>query len=82
MKVIDMILADKDYNISIDENMTTDVRELFKIVKNSAVAIASSEECLGRKVLVEMGSTESGLPIADLYREGRVFRKIFASSIL
>lgn len=82
MKIIDMVLNGNDFSVSVDNDELYEVtteRELFKIVKHAALAVASGEESLGRKCLVDISSTESGLPLAELYREGKIFRKIFAT---
>ena len=83
MKVIDMVLSGSDFGVSVDENLNhLDERELFSFVKSAALAVASGEESSGRQCLVDIKSTDSGLPLAELYREGRLFRKIFASNTL
>lgn len=80
MKIYDRVMCQDDVMCSIDENVSNDVRELYKLISNAATAIASAEESLGQKVLIDMSKNEEGLPHADFFRNGKCYRQIFAST--
>jgi len=81
LKIVDMISVPDDVVININESETSGgLLQIWEEIKGEAITIANCEETrYGNKVIVDMGRTTEGYPIADLYRNGNLFRKIFAT---
>lgn len=81
LKIVSMTQTADDFDVNVNP-VQTDYLRIYDEVRDYACRIAEAEEAIGRKVIVDMGRTYEGFPIADLYRNGIVFRKIFATEDL
>jgi len=78
LKVVSKIQCDNDVDITV-RDAETDYLRIYDEVRDYACTIADCEEAIGRKVIVDMGRTWEGYPIADMYRDGVIYRQIFAT---
>ena len=76
--VVDRVACPDDVSVSVHP-ADGDLLTIWNEIRRDSVAIASCEESLGRRCVVDMGRTTEGYPIADIYREGTLFRQIFAT---
>lgn len=75
MKVIDMRTSDNDTDISVSPSSAESLHEVFREVRNLCMTIASAETGL----LIDIGENSDGMPEADIFRDGKLVRKIFAT---
>lgn len=77
--VIDRIAGPDDVAINLHP-AGTDLLRIWDEIRAESVAIAScEEERYGNKCVIDMGRTTEGYPIADIYRNGTLYRQIFAT---
>lgn len=75
MKIIDMRTSDNDTDISVSPSSAESLHEVFREVRNLCMTIASAETGL----LIDIGENSDGMPEADIFRDGKLVRKIFAT---
>lgn len=75
MKVVDMRTSDNDTDISVSPSSAESLHEIFREVRSASMLIASAEP----DVLIDLGENSDGMPEADIFRDGKLVRKIFAT---
>jgi hypothetical protein len=70
-----MKIVPEDVNISVSPSSAESLHEVFREVRNLCMTIASSETDL----LIDIGENSDGMPEAEIFRDGKLERKVFAT---
>lgn len=73
--IVDMKIVPEDVNISVSPSSAESLHEVFREVRNLCMTIASSETDL----LIDIGENSDGMPEAEIFRDGKLERKVFAT---
>lgn len=73
--IVDMRVASDDVNVSVSPSFAETLHEVFREVKLLSMAIASVET----DVIIDLGENSEGLPAAEIFRSGKLERKVFAT---
>jgi len=70
-----MKIVPEDVNISVSPSSAESLHEVFREVRNLCMTIASAETDL----LIDIGENSDGMPEAEIFRDGKLERKVFAT---
>ena len=73
--IVDMKIVPEDVNISVSPSSAESLHEVFREVRNLCMTIASAETDL----LIDIGENSDGMPEAEIFRAGKLERKVFAT---
>lgn len=73
--IVDMKIVPEDVNISVSPSSAESLHEVFREVRNLCMTIASAETDL----LIDIGENSDGMPEAEIFRDGKLERKVFAT---
>lgn len=73
--IVDMKVAPDDVNVGVSPSFAETLHEVFQEVKLLSMAIASVEP----DVIIDLGENSEGLPSAEIFRNGSLERKVFAT---
>ncbi len=64
-----------DVDFGVSPSQATSLHEIYREVRAASMLIASAEP----DVLIDLGENSDGMPQADIYRDGSLVRRVFAT---
>lgn len=81
ISIIQMSAASDDVSIDRCVEFSEDIslHDLYNYVKRFALLLVETSKQNGKKLLVDMGSQEEGLPHASIYEDDVIVHQVFAT---